>query len=156
VLLGRDVTFLAVPIGRGQVYCYCDTSSKGTPRLQGEAAAAQLAELLADFAPPVPAILESLGSGDAVHLSTVEEVQLAEWKRGSVLLIGNAAHATSPNMAEGAAMALEDGLVLAECLDSGASIAQALDRFQVRRDPARNGFSLRRIAGIERATCHPP
>jgi 2-polyprenyl-6-methoxyphenol hydroxylase-like FAD-dependent oxidoreductase len=32
------------------------------------------------------------------------------------VLIGDAAHATSPNMAQGAAMALEDALVLADCL----------------------------------------
>jgi 2-polyprenyl-6-methoxyphenol hydroxylase-like FAD-dependent oxidoreductase len=38
-------------------------------------------------------------------------------------------------MAEGAAMALEDGLVLAECLASGDDIAQAVARFQARRRP---------------------
>ena len=51
----------------------------------------------------------------------------------AVLLVGDAAHATSPNMAEGAAMALEDGLVLAECLASGRGIAQTVATFQVRR-----------------------
>lgn len=51
------------------------------------------------------------------------------------LLKASAAHATSPNMAEGAAMALEDGLVLAECLTSGRDIAPALARFQARRRP---------------------
>ena len=35
VLLGRNVTFLAVPIGRDQVYCYCDTPTDRTPRLHG-------------------------------------------------------------------------------------------------------------------------
>jgi FAD-dependent urate hydroxylase len=135
VLLGPDVTFLAVPIGRGQVYCYCDIPTKSTPRLQGEDVKAQLAELLAGFAAPVPAILESVDSGRDIHVSPVEEVQLDGWSRGSVLLIGDAAHATSPNMAEGAAMALEDGLVLAECLSSGRSIAQAVEGFQARRRP---------------------
>jgi len=42
--------------------------------------------------------------------------------RGRVLLIGDAAHATSPNMAQGAAMALEDALVLAEYLERSDSI----------------------------------
>ena len=135
VLLGPEVTFLAVPIGRGQVYCYCDIPTKSTPRLQGEDVKAQLAELLAGFAAPIPAILESLDSGGDVYVSPIEEVQLDGWSRGSVLLIGDAAHATSPNMAEGAAMALEDGLVLAECLASGRSIAQAVERFQARRRP---------------------
>ena len=40
-------------------------------------------------------------------------VELDSWSRGSVLLVGDAAHATSPNMAQGAGMAIEDALVLA-------------------------------------------
>jgi len=133
VLLGRDVTFLAVPIGRGQVYCYCDAPTEPTPRLQGDDMKGRLAELLTGFAAPVPAILERLGVDGAVYLAPIEEVTLDDWSRGSVLLVGDAAHATSPNMAEGAAMALEDGLVLADCLASERDIAQAVARFQARR-----------------------
>jgi FAD-dependent urate hydroxylase len=70
-----------------------------------------------------------------VHVSPIEEVTLNRWSHGSVLLVGDAAHATSPNMAEGAAMALEDGLVLAECLASGPGIAQTVATFQARRRP---------------------
>ncbi len=135
VLLGRNVSFLAVPIGRGQVYCYCDTPVEGTPALQGNDVKARLAALLTGFSAPVPAILDTLGADGAVHVAPIEEVTLDGWSRGSVLLVGDAAHATSPNMAEGAAMALEDGLVLAECLTYGHSIAQAMAHFQARRRP---------------------
>jgi FAD-dependent urate hydroxylase len=68
-----------------------------------------------------------------VHVAPIEEVGLPEWSRGSVLLVGDAAHASSPNMAEGAAMALEDGLVLAECLATQPGIPQAAANFQARR-----------------------
>ena len=135
VLLGRGVTFLAVPIGRGRVYCYCDASTKGTLRLQGDEVTGQLAELLTGFAAPVPAILETLGPNGAVHVAPIEEVTLDGWSRGPVLLVGDAAHATSPNMAEGAAMALEDGLVLADCLASGRGVADTVAKFQARRRP---------------------
>jgi FAD-dependent urate hydroxylase len=134
VLLGRGVTFLAVPIGRGQVYCYCDAPASSTPRPEGDVTG-QLAEFLTGFAAPVPALLDTLGPDGAVHVSPIEEVTLNRWSRGSVLLIGDAAHAMSPNMAEGAAMALEDGLVLAECLASGRGIAQTVATFQARRHP---------------------
>jgi 2-polyprenyl-6-methoxyphenol hydroxylase-like FAD-dependent oxidoreductase len=135
VLLGRQVTFLAVPIGRGRVYCYCDTPAAGTAPPAGHDVTGWLRELLAEFDGPVPAILDRLGPDCPVHVGPIEEVRLAEWSRGSVLLVGDAAHATSPNMAEGAAMALEDGLVLAECLASQRDIAQAVTSFQARRRP---------------------
>ena len=130
VLLGREATFLAVPIGHGRVYCYCDT-----PRPGEEPVTEQLADLLAGFAAPVPAVLDTLGPKGTVHVGPIEEVTLDRCARGSVLLVGDAAHATSPNMAEGAAMALEDGLVLADCLASKSTVADALASYEARRSP---------------------
>jgi 2-polyprenyl-6-methoxyphenol hydroxylase-like FAD-dependent oxidoreductase len=135
VLFGRRVSFLAVPIGQGKVYCYCDALPTSAPRQEGDDVTGQLARLLAELAGPVPVILDMLRRNDAVYVAPIEEVILDDWSRGSVLLIGDAAHATSPNMAQGAAMALEDALVLAECLASGRGIADALATFEARRRP---------------------
>jgi 2-polyprenyl-6-methoxyphenol hydroxylase-like FAD-dependent oxidoreductase len=155
VLLGRDVTFLAVPIGQGQVYCYCDTPTVGAARLQGDDVKRRLTELLTGFAAPVPDILETLDADEAVHISPIEEVVPDGWSSGSVLLIGDAAHATSPNMAEGAAMALEDGLVLAESLASGDGIAQTVARFHARRRP-RTQWVLDQTHRRDRTRSLPP
>ena len=135
VMLGRGVSFLAVPIGRGRVYCYCDASTDGVLEPRGGDVTRRLAELLSGFAAPVPAILDTLGPDGPVHVAPIEEVSLDPWSYGSVLLIGDAAHATSPNMAEGAAMAIEDGLVFAECLASERGIAEAMASFRARRRP---------------------
>jgi 2-polyprenyl-6-methoxyphenol hydroxylase-like FAD-dependent oxidoreductase len=134
-LLGGQATFLAVPIGRGRVYCYCDAPASISTRSERQPATEHLAKLLADFAGPVPAILHTLGPDTKVHEGPIQEVVLNGWSRGSVVLIGDAAHATSPNMAEGAAMALEDGLVLAECLVSEQPLSRALMRYEARREP---------------------
>ena len=48
------------------------------------------------------------------------------WSKGRVVLVGDAAHASSPNMAEGASLALEDALVLAEELSSATSVDAAV------------------------------
>jgi 2-polyprenyl-6-methoxyphenol hydroxylase-like FAD-dependent oxidoreductase len=80
----------------------------------------ETAELWDGYAEPVPTLLDALdeaGTG-AGHAGAIEEVVLKSWSHGHVLLIGDAAHATSPNMAQGAAMALEDALVLAGSLNS--------------------------------------
>ena len=155
VLLGREVTFLAVPIGRGQVYCSCDAPTDSTPRPESDDVTGRLAELLTGFAAPVPAILDTLGPDGAVHVGPIEEVTLDRWSRGSVLLVGDAANAMSPNMAEGAAMALEDGLVLAECLASGRGIAQTVATFQARRRP-RTQWVLAQTHRRDRTRSLPP
>jgi FAD-dependent urate hydroxylase len=124
VMLGRRAALLMVPIGQGRAYCYCDVDAALSP--------ARLPELLANFAGPAQAILESIVE---VHVAPIEEVVLGCSVRGQVVLVGDAAHATSPNMAEGAAMALEDALVLAECLAEIAPIPTALAAFESRRRP---------------------
>ena len=101
-------------------------------------------ETLAQFAAAAPQL--ELGVG---------VLPLDRWSRGSVLLVGDAAHATSPNMAEGAAMALEDGLVLAECLASGRGIAQTVATFQARRRP-RTQWVLAQTHRRDRTRSLPP
>ncbi len=129
VWLGHDRTFLAVPLGDGRLYCYADVSASEPIDPSGGDPAA-LAELYGRFAEPVPAILAAqLATGRATYFSPIEEVVHEPWVRGRVALVGDAAHAMSPNMAEGAGMALEDALVIADVLASGAP----LDAFEARR-----------------------
>jgi FAD-dependent urate hydroxylase len=154
-LLGRTMTFLAVPIGRDRVYCYCDAPTSVATRAGDRDAHAYLAELLADFAGPVPAIIESLGPEVAFQEGPIEEVVLGGWTRRLVVLIGDAAHATSPNMAEGAAMALEDGLVLADCLASQQPLTQALAGFEARR-ASRTGWVRAQTHRRDRTRGLPP
>jgi 2-polyprenyl-6-methoxyphenol hydroxylase-like FAD-dependent oxidoreductase len=62
-------------------------------------------------------------------------VALEEWHRGRVVLIGDAAHASSPMMGQGGCMAMEDALVLAESLDTHPTLAQVLEVYVIRRRP---------------------
>jgi len=64
----------------------------------------------------------------------VEEVRLPSWHSGRSVVIGDAAHASAPVWAQGAALALEDALVLADILaDGGWDTAGA--RYEARRRP---------------------
>jgi len=65
----------------------------------------------------------------------MEWVPLAEVHRGRVVLVGDAAHASSPMLGQGGCMAMEDAYVLAEELNSGATIEAALTSFARRRKP---------------------
>jgi 2-polyprenyl-6-methoxyphenol hydroxylase-like FAD-dependent oxidoreductase len=57
------------------------------------------------------------------------------WYRGRVLLIGDAAHTTTPHHAQGAAMAVEDAVVLSELLQTDGDLEDVLEQFMERRWP---------------------
>lgn len=120
----RGRTFLTVPVGDGQVYCFAAINS-ATPA----APTGDWRELFADFGPPVAGLLEH--ATDA-YFAPLHEIEGADWVAGRVVLIGDAAHACSPSMAQGGAMALEDALVLADELARGP-VPEALDRYRSRR-----------------------
>src|SRR5262249_41169109 len=56
-----------------------------------------------------------------------------DWFKGRAILIGDAAHASTPQLASGAGMAAEDGLVLAAELQHSASVEEAFRHFMQRR-----------------------
>lgn len=149
VQLGRGSAFLTIPIGGERVYCYCDGPLEDSPP--------PLRELLSRYAEPVPTLLDALDAADEclVHAGPVEEVVLGSWSRGRVLLIGDAAHATSPNMAQGAAMALGDALVLAESLAAADCVTKALAAHEDRRRP-RTEWVRTQTTRRDRARTLPP
>lgn len=57
----------------------------------------------------------------------------APWHKGRVLLIGDAAHTTTPHLGQGAAQAVEDGVVLGELLARDEPLPKLLDEFMQRR-----------------------
>jgi 2-polyprenyl-6-methoxyphenol hydroxylase-like FAD-dependent oxidoreductase len=131
-ILGARRAFLLLPVGSHRLYCYADllTSATGDPTNRDPA---HFRALFADFAEPVTSILSELESTHSIHFSAMEEVVVDTCVHGRVVLIGDAAHAMSPNMAEGASMALEDALVLTHMLVTRGSPDEALSAFSERR-----------------------
>jgi 2-polyprenyl-6-methoxyphenol hydroxylase-like FAD-dependent oxidoreductase len=100
-----------------------------------ELLAPTLRERLAEFGGPVARLRDELISDSAeVVYRPVESLLVpSPWFRGRVVLIGDAAHATSPHVGQGAAMAIEDAVVLAEEVTSDVDPDAALGRFMERR-----------------------
>ena len=132
VMLGRGRAFLTVALGQAAVYCYADIDTSDPTSAPGD----DWRESFADFAHPVPRLLDQ--ATDA-YFAPIEEVVPPAWTGRRVVLVGDAAHASSPNMAQGAAMALEDALVLAEMLTAGQPVDRALAEY-VQRRQARVAF----------------
>ena len=74
-------------------------------------------------------------SPEDIHWSPIEQVDQHPWQRGRVVLIGDAAHAMAPTMAQGAALAMEDALVLSELLATELDPGTAGNQFEKRRRP---------------------
>ena len=96
-----------------------------------------LRERLGPFAGPVARIRDELiPEGAQIVYSPLSEVLLpAPWFRDRVLVCGDAAHACTPHITQGAAMALEDAVVLAEELVPDRGLAASLTAFNERRFP---------------------
>lgn len=124
--LGRGAAFLTIPVGDDQVYCYCDGPAADPP--------VRPADLLAGYVEPVPTLIARADPA-TIQEGRLEEVVLGRWTRGRVLLVGDAAHAASPSMAQGAAMAIEDALVVAQSLATAGSVAEGLAAHERRRRP---------------------
>jgi 2-polyprenyl-6-methoxyphenol hydroxylase-like FAD-dependent oxidoreductase len=94
----------------------------------------RLRALLAPFGGPLADVRERLDATSAIVYRPLETVLLpAPWFAGRTVIIGDAAHATTPHLASGAGMAVEDGLVLAEEVGGAANVAAGLERFMHRR-----------------------
>jgi len=137
ILLGEDSFFGLVPVGDGQTYGF---GAIVGARFHDEPAGRRerFQRRFTSFGGPVPAYLAALEHDEQLHAGPIEWVEPARWRSGRVLLIGDAAHAATPHMGEGGAMALEDALVLAEELRQADTVERALDQFITRRRPRTN------------------
>jgi 2-polyprenyl-6-methoxyphenol hydroxylase-like FAD-dependent oxidoreductase len=104
-----------IPLSRDLMYLLLVHPEPHHARFDTARYVEMLSERLAPFDGIIGDIRESLREGDEVVYSPLSEVMLpAPWFKGRVLLCGDAAHACTPHITQGAAMALEDAVVLPE------------------------------------------
>jgi 2-polyprenyl-6-methoxyphenol hydroxylase-like FAD-dependent oxidoreductase len=95
-----------------------------------------LRERLSGFGGLIGQIRDSISESSDIHWARLQEVMLpAPWYDGRIVVTGDAAHAVTPHLAQGAGMAMEDALVLADELEKNSSVPEALASFMTRRLP---------------------
>jgi 2-polyprenyl-6-methoxyphenol hydroxylase-like FAD-dependent oxidoreductase len=82
---------------------------------------------------PIPRILDA--ADNIVVTDTLDVATLPTWSRGRALLIGDAAHATSPHAGQGASIALEDTMRLSILMREGQELRTTFERFEAERRP---------------------
>jgi 2-polyprenyl-6-methoxyphenol hydroxylase-like FAD-dependent oxidoreductase len=82
---------------------------------------------------PIPQILAA--AENIVVTDTLDVATLPVWSRGRTLLIGDAAHATSPHAGQGASLALEDAMRLGKLMSQEQELRLAFQNFEAERRP---------------------
>lgn len=122
------------PISQSQMYVFLLEHVPGNPWFAPDTHVSHLSALMEPFGGNVPAVRAALCEDSQIVYRPLEWLILPDpWYKGRVVLIGDAAHATTPHMASGAGLAVEDGLVLADELASHNSVEAALSGFMSRR-----------------------
>ncbi|HEY6904524.1 MAG TPA: FAD-dependent monooxygenase [Candidatus Acidoferrales bacterium] len=129
--IGAGSQFGLWPCGRGQLYWFLTKNApRGTTQTKAEAVA-----LCRNWAAPIPEIVERTPA-EAILQNDIVDRPPMRWRgRGHVTLLGDAAHASTPNLGQGACQALEDAVVLAHCLSGTRPIEAALRKYERLRIP---------------------
>jgi 2-polyprenyl-6-methoxyphenol hydroxylase-like FAD-dependent oxidoreductase len=133
--LGRGQRIGLVPVSQERLYVWTtfNSSHDRPPELDS---AERFRGLFAQFTDArVRRALSQIRSPDEIISTEIEELSLARWVQGRAVLLGDAAHALTPNIGQGAVMAMEDAAVLADELATAPGVERALENYARRRQP---------------------
>ena len=117
-----------------------------------EKAKEYLQESFADWYDPAPTIISHTEPTAILRNDLYDRPPIDRWHDERAVLLGDAAHPTTPNMGQGAAMAIESAVVLASCLEEYDNLPTAIQRYERLRMPrtqsiTNRSWSIGKIAG---------
>lgn len=125
VWMGPHRSVLAYPISKGKLYNVAITAlgdgSAKVGKWDSPVDTKQLRSMFTDFCAPVQTLLSLVDNCAKWSIAEIPSLETWSSKSGRCVLLGDAAHAMSPHVAQGGAMAIEDAAVLGECLASVGS-----------------------------------
>lgn len=148
---GKGKRFGLVPIGENQMYWFAVVNTGQLP--SGTMSKKKLQELFSDFHPLTQTLFESTPERQILRNDLYDFAPLQQWYQDKMVLLGDAAHATTPNMGQGACQAIEDAWVLAQCL-AQYELSKALPTYQqLRRKKAveivEGSWKMGKVAHLE-------
>jgi len=123
------------PISASQMYLFLTENRPDNQHVAPESFVPQLRGLLDGFsAPLLRYVRDHIDDKACIVFRPLKGLLLPRpWHQGRVVLIGDAVHATTPHLASGACIGIEDALVLADELSRASQVGSALDAFEARR-----------------------
>ncbi len=122
------------PLADGLMYMFVTSHEPGNPKFPEEQLPALMRERLEGFGGIIGELREQITDPKEIVYRPLEYLLLPNpWFKGRVLLIGDAAHATTPHLGQGAGMAIEDAIVIADELAKDVDVNLAFEAFMNRR-----------------------
>jgi len=123
-----------VPLTEDTMYIFVSVGEPGNPRFPAETLAAEMRKRISGYGDVLDGFAAQIVDPALVVYRPLEVcVVPAPWYKGRVVLIGDAAHSSTPHLGQGAAMAVEDAVVLADEYDKDGPIKDRLQAFMDRR-----------------------
>ena len=122
-----------VPMTHGRIYWFACVNASENNAILKSLAPRELLTFFKNFHAPIPELVENTPANRVIWNDIIDLEPLTQFAFNRVVLMGDAAHATTPNMGQGACMAIEDAVVLANCLDANADPIEAFRSFEQKR-----------------------
>ncbi|NTX04504.1 FAD-dependent monooxygenase [Myxococcus sp. CA040A] len=131
---GRGKRAGVVPLGAGKSYVFLTLNApRRTPPPWKDLAGFRA--LYAEFADPARSALAAFERLEGLRHNDIEDCSAPRWWSPRVVLLGDAAHAVTPNLGQGAGLAIEDAAALAQLLVTQGPTDAALARYESLRRP---------------------
>ncbi len=130
---GRGARFGMVRIDRRRVYWFATHNQPAGDASSPEERKMRLLKIFGDWHDPIRYLLEATPAPAILHNDIYDIPPFTPWTQGRITLLGDAAHPTTPNMGQGACMAIESAYVLARSLRAETDYPLALRRFEAER-----------------------
>lgn len=128
---GAGNRFGTLALGRNKV-CWYATANRSAPHSTAAEGKQWLQALFDRWHDPIPRLLAATDSS-TILVAKACDLGPFQHRGGPITLLGDAAHALTPNLGQGACMALEDALVLAKCVSSDSRVAAGFRRYESQR-----------------------
>jgi 2-polyprenyl-6-methoxyphenol hydroxylase-like FAD-dependent oxidoreductase len=136
MMMGPGKRFGIMPISADKLYTFGTIVEPEGKWYDPQAWPETMATKFQEFEGPARQFIEELGPRSEVLYTAVEEIVMPlPWHAGRVVLLGDAAHASTPFMGQGGAMGVQDAAVLARLLDSDNDIPVILAAYGAARGP---------------------
>jgi 2-polyprenyl-6-methoxyphenol hydroxylase-like FAD-dependent oxidoreductase len=113
-----------------EVYWYITKKEKEGTKIPTSEVKNYLINLASEFQSEIKKVLQNTDNEAIIQGDLSDLTPLSNWHKGNIVLVGDAAHASTPNLGQGACQAIEDAYVLAECLAKTPSVFEAFSAYE--------------------------